>query len=128
MGLFKSKEEKQDEVEVVKIGQNSRGVKTRLNGSGTDYYGFVREVKAPAILIQCAFLDSADRLIIDESHKQQSMGKAVARGILAALSIAWQPPAPGKLYKVQVGAFASAENAKRLAAELNAKGYQAIIV
>lgn len=116
------------EAEVIKIGQNSRGVRTRLNGSGTDYYGFVHQVNAPAILIECAFIDSTDRTIIDEPHEQQAMGVAVAKGILATLGIAWQPLAPDKLYRVQVGAFASQDNAKRLAEELKAKGYQAILV
>ncbi len=79
------------EAEVIKQGQNSRGVRTRLNGYGTDYYGFVRQVNAPAILIECAFIDSADRAIIDEPHEQQAMGVAVAKGILATLGIEWQP-------------------------------------
>jgi len=79
------------EAEVIKLGQNSRGVKARLNSYGLDYYGFVRQISAPAILIECAFIDSTDRTIIDEPHEQQAMGVAVAKGILATLGIEWQP-------------------------------------
>ena len=34
----------------------------------------------------------------------------------------------GKIYRVQVGAFAQKANAEKLASELKTKGYQAIIV
>lgn len=36
-------------------------------------------------------------------------------------------PSSGKLYRVQVGAFSNLDNAKRLEAELRAKGYSTII-
>lgn len=124
------------EKEVIAIGQNSRGIKTRLNGAGQDYFGFVRQVRAPSILIECAFLDSADRLIVDETHEQKAMGIAIAKGVLATLGIVWQPETPtqpdpppvGTLYRVQVGAFASYDNAKRLVEDLKSKGYPAFIV
>lgn len=128
------------EKQIVAIGQNSRGIKTRLNSSGQEYFGFVRQVKAPAVLIECAFLDSIDRTIVDEPHEQKAMGIAIAKGVLATLGIPWQPEAPpkpapqpeappaGTLYRVQVGAFASLEGAKRLADDLKSKGYPAFIL
>lgn len=42
-------------------------------------------------------------------------------------AIADKPKPTGKLYRVQVGAYTDKKNADRLAAELKAKGYQAII-
>ena len=39
-----------------------------------------------------------------------------------------QPAASGKLYRVQVGAFAVNSNAEKLQKDLKAKGYSAIIV
>ncbi len=76
--------------EIVKIGQNSRGAKTRTY-NGADYYGFIRETKAPAVIVECAFVDNAtDIKIIDTTAEQQTMGVAVAKGILKTLGIAYK--------------------------------------
>lgn len=79
--------------EVVKIGQNSRGAKTRKWGE-VDYYGFIRETKAniSAVIVECAFVDNAtDMKIIDTKAEQQAMGVAIAKGILSTLGVTWKP-------------------------------------
>lgn len=77
--------------EIVKIGQNSRGVKTRANSSGTDYYGFIRETKAPACIVETAFVDNkTDMQIIDTEAEQKAMGVAIAKGILKTLGITYK--------------------------------------
>lgn len=77
--------------EVVKIGQNSRGAKTRRGSSGKDYYYFIREISAPSVIVECAFLDNKkDVQIIDTAAEQKAMGIAIAKGILATLGIAWK--------------------------------------
>ena len=44
---------------VKKIGQGSRGLKTRKNSSDTaDYYGFLRSVKCPAVIVEGFFVDN----------------------------------------------------------------------
>jgi len=76
--------------EIVKIGQNSRGAKTRVNKQGRDYYGFIRDTKAPAVIVECAFVDNrADMNIIDTAAEQAKMGAAIAKGILKTLNIAY---------------------------------------
>lgn len=76
--------------EIVKIGQNSRGAKTRRNALGLDYYGFIRLTKAPAIIVECAFVDNrADMEIIDTAAELNIMGVAIAKGILKTLNIAY---------------------------------------
>lgn len=75
------------EAEVVKIGQNSRGLKTKVNAQGKDYYAFIRQIVAPAIIVECAFIDSKDVQIVDTIAEQTAFGKAVARGILKTLGI-----------------------------------------
>ena len=76
--------------EVVKIGQNSRGIKTRVGANGRDYYGFIRETAAPANIIECAFVDNAkDITIIDTAAEQKAMGEAIAKGILKTLGISY---------------------------------------
>lgn len=76
------------EVEVKTIGQTSRGCKTRANSSGTDYYGFIRQTKCPAVICECAFIDTAaDRAKVNTADKQAAFGRAYARGILKTLGI-----------------------------------------
>lgn len=74
--------------EIVKLGQNSRGVKTRKNSSGKDYFGFIRQIKAPSVIVECAFVDNkTDMKIIDTKAEQAAMGVAIAKGILKTLGI-----------------------------------------
>lgn len=76
--------------EIVAIGQNSRGAKTRQNSAGRDYYGFIRETAAPAVIVECAFVDNAtDMQIIDTEAERQAMGVATAKGILSTLGITY---------------------------------------
>ena len=77
--------------EVIAIGQNSRGLKTKKNSAGQDYYGWIRQTKAPACLIECAFVDNKkDIAIINTATEQKKMGIAIAKGILKTLGIAWK--------------------------------------
>lgn len=113
--------------EIVAIGQNSRGIKTRTNSRGQDWYGFIRETIAPAALVECAFLDTKkDIAIIDTAAEQKAMGVAIAKGVLKTLGIAWkapEEPKPAKLYRVQVGAYAVRENAEAMLAKLKKAGF-----
>ena len=60
------------EKEVKSIGQNSRGLKTKLNTQGTDYFGFIRETKCPAVIIEGFFVDNKeDSAIADVAEEQR---------------------------------------------------------
>ena len=77
------------EAEVKKIGQNSRGVKTKKNSEGDDYFGMIRLTDAPAVICEGAFVDHAtDVKAIDTEAEQKEFGYAYARGILKTLGIA----------------------------------------
>lgn len=77
--------------EIVAIGQNSRGIKTKVE-NGVDYFGFIRETDCPAVIVEAAFLDNAnDVKIIDTVPEQQAMGVAIAKGFLKKLGIAYVP-------------------------------------
>ena len=116
--------------EIVAIGQNSRGLKTKKNSEGQDYFGWIRETKSPTCLIECAFVDNKNDLaIIDTSAEQQKMGIAIAKGILKTLGIAYKTPeVSNKLYRVQVGAYSVKANAEAMQKKLKAAGFDAIIV
>lgn len=107
------------ETEVKAIGQNSRGIKTKLNSSGSDYFGFIRSTTMPAIITEMAFIDNINDIKdFDEEHELKAYGTAVAKGILKTLGITYNgngnvnaTTAPSKgLYRVtvdskNVGAF-----------------------
>ena len=111
--------------EIIKVGQNSRGAKTRKNTAGNDYYGFIREVSAPAVIIECAFVDNATDLeILATSGKKKSMGQAIAKGILKTLGA----EIPGDIiYRVQVGAYSDKTNAEAMLNRLKAAGFTGYI-
>ena len=126
------------EKRVKESGQKSRGVKTKLNSAGTDYFGWCRQVKAPAVLCEGFFVDNqADSGDYNTAAKQQAFGRVYAWGVLDYLGIAIkpqvdkpagkpveQPQADKKLlYTVQVGAFSSAKSAADLYAKLDDMGY-----
>ena len=107
------------EAEVKAIGQNLRGCKIRLNSSGTDYYGLIRETACPAIIVEGCFVDNeADVQIADSVEEQKAFGAAYAKGILKTLGISIKEkpeqlkPSSNAKYYVQVGAYASKENAE----------------
>lgn len=112
------------EREVKGLGQISRGVKTRVVSTGADYYGFLREIKVPAVILEGVFVDSDDYKNADTVKEQQAFGAAYARGFLKAYGI---EPKPLLLYRVQVGAFSNRENAHNLVLELEKKGYRAFV-
>lgn len=119
--------------ELVKIGQNSRGAKTRKNSSGGDYYGWIRSTKAPAVIVEGAFLDNKkDIQIMDTKAEQVAFGVAIAKGVLKTLGIAYKEQeaavAPektettGKLYRAQ--AFAGSKSgAEAMVKKLKAAGF-----
>lgn len=76
------------ENEVIAIGQNSRGLKTKLLNNGKDYFGFLRETNCPSVLVEGVFVDNIeDTKIVDTVAKQMEFGYAYARGILKTLGI-----------------------------------------
>lgn len=117
---------------ITPLGVKSRGVKTKSNSSGGDYFGFIRETEAPAILVECCFIDSTDIKFVNTKAKQKAMGEAIAKGICEYLNVKYiteqtTVKAPAKLYRVQVGAFAEKENAENLLKQLKEKGFNGFI-
>ena len=118
--------------EIVKIGQNSRGIKTKKNSLGKDWFGFIRQTNAPAVLVECAFVDNKEDIkIIDTLAEQQKMGVAIAKGILKTLGITYkaetQTTGKKKRYRVVAGSFDSRKNADVRVAELKKAGFESFI-
>ena len=114
--------------EIAKIGQNSRGAKIRKNSQGKDYYGFIRSTTCPAVIVECAFVDtSTDLKILASEGDRQKMGEAIAKGILKTLGIEFRAET-GTIYRVQVGAYLVKENAVAMQKKIKAVGFDAFIV
>ena len=114
--------------EIVKIGQNSRGIKTRVNSQGKDYYAFIRETSCPSVIVECAFVDNAtDLKILATEGQRKDMGVAIAKGILKTLGVAYRSES-STLYRVQVGAYLYRENAEAMQKKIKAVGFDAFIV
>lgn len=96
--VFHSKADSKDDAlaqnvlnEIIAIGQNSRGLKTKLMSNGADYFGFIRQISCPSALVECAFMDNAtDVQIVDTLEERKKMGVAIAKGILKTLGIAYK--------------------------------------
>jgi len=122
------------EQEILKIGQNSRGCKVRLNDQGTDYFGFIRQTKCPAVIVEGVFVDSqVDVQIADQLDEQKAFGVAYAKGILKTLGIEvtqsqLETSQSDKLYRVQTGAFKERANAENQVKALKQAGFNCFIV
>lgn len=113
--------------EIVAIGQNSRGIKTRKNAKGTDYFGFIRSTSCPAVIVECAFVDNRkDMEIINTLEEQKKMGVAIAKGFLKTLGIPYKE-ATKEYYRIQLGAFSVKSNAENKLKEVKKYFPDAII-
>ena len=122
------------EKEVVKTGQNSRGVKTRKRDDGRDYFGFIRQTLCPAVITECAFIDnSKDITYIDTKAEAEIYAKAVAKACLEYLGIAYKeenkpsiPPTNnnGQMLAVCIGAYKDRANADKALKEAKEKGFK----
>lgn len=114
---------------IAALGYKNRGVKINKN------LYVLKNTKAPALLVECCFVDDADDVGLYSVH---SMASAIVRGISGQV---YEPdkaeesetdPEQKVLYRVQVitqyGAFSVKENAERLQKELQDKGLDAIVV
>ena len=67
------------------LGLYSRGIKTRLNDKGTDYYGIIRtatEREIPCVLIEHCHLDQEnDKLFYDYDEKLKAFGRLDATAV-----------------------------------------------
>lgn len=121
--------------EVKATGQNSRGVKTKRNSSGKDYFGFIRNTTCPAVIVEGFFIDNkTDLKDFDTDAELRRLGLAYAKGILKTLGIAYKeevvaPPASNVdsnvFYRVVAGSYndkSIAEAQMRLLEEKGIKG------
>jgi len=69
------------------LGVRNRGDKVRLNSSGGDYFGFIRQTKPCAVLHEAVFIDcESDLNKVKTDAGMKTCGEAIAKGIENALA------------------------------------------
>ena len=122
-------------MEIAKLGFKNRGVKINKN------LYFLRKTKAPAMLIECCFVDDKDDVAL---YDYKSMAAAIVYGITGQqyeeptnnvsdsdASVSGSETSVGdkdSIYRVQVGAYRNKANAVALQEKLKAAGFDAAIV
>lgn len=96
------------------LGFKNRGVKT----SSSLYV--LKNTNAPALLIECCFVDDADDVKLYDAEK---MATAIVKGITGQTV-----NEPSVLYRVQCGAFREKKNAEALMERLRTSGFDSFIV
>lgn len=91
----------------------------------------LRNTNAPAALVEIAFHDNAEDATWIVNNIE-TIGVALAKGVLKYFAIPYEAPiieapAPSKLYRVQVGAFANKQSAEALMAKIKAAGFNCYV-
>lgn len=88
-----------------------------------------RETAMPAVLLELGFMDSVtDIPVILSEEFADASADAIVEVLVRRGGLTKKPEAPGKLYRVQVGAFRNRDYAAALREKLDAEGYDAFIV
>lgn len=111
------------------LGFDNRGLKY-----STGLY-VLKHTKAPAMLIECCFVDDADDVKL---YNYKTMAAAIVKGITgktvsasgtnSSTGSSSKTSTTAKLYKVQVGAYSKKANAESMVKKLKAAGFEASIV
>lgn len=76
------------EKRIKKMGQNSRGIKTRRQKDGRDYYGFIRQTNCPACIMETVFVDNKkDVKFQDTATEMRLVGYEYAKALLEYFGI-----------------------------------------
>ena len=87
------------------IPQRSNGIDDGGDKAST-YFGFVRDTKPTAILLETCFLSTdSEAKKVDENHEQKAVGQAVARGIATGCGFGKKTNVPDKMGKWCIGQF-----------------------
>ncbi len=100
------------------IPQRSNGIDDGGDKAST-YFGFVRQTKATAILLETCFISTdSEAKRIDEAHEQKAVGQAIARGIVKALGLRKKAVVPPTVkYGIVITAFCGVVFSKQKADE-----------
>lgn len=108
---------------ISKLGYKNRGVKVRKD------LGFLRNTKAPAVLVECCFVDDKDDI---DKYQYKAIAKAIAEGILNKTINIPTPvakPVSGDIwYRAVCGSFKEKSNAIKRKSDLEKKGFTGVFL
>lgn len=105
--------------EISKLGFKNRGAK-----ADTRELAELNSTKMTAVIIEPFFVDNVHDKALFNPEK---VGYAIIKGITGQNVPTKVNSIPGKIYRVQLGAFTNRYNAETLLKEIKAKGYEAYI-
>ena len=107
--------------QIAALGFKNRGIKIR------DALYFLRNTKSPAMLIECCFVDDGDDAALYDYKK---MAVAIVQGITGVKEndTKTDQKQTQKIYKVQVGAYSTRDEAKKVIDKLKKAGFDGTIV
>lgn len=76
---------------IADLGFINRGIKTRENAEGNDYFGIIRLPEAPAVLVETAFINSPKDM---ENYDVPKISEAIASGIETVFPKTAKPSIP----------------------------------
>ncbi|MGL4451019.1 MAG: N-acetylmuramoyl-L-alanine amidase [Sarcina sp.] len=116
-------------------GYKSRGLKTKIDLNGRDYFGFIRETTCPAVITEMAFIDNREDISsFDEDYEIEAYCICVVKGILKTLNIEYKgietnfEDSEQGLYRVVCGAYKSKVNAIKQQERLQLLGINSFII
>ena len=69
-----------------KFNLKNRGIKTRVNNAGRDYYYMIRESESPSVIVECSFIDNEnDQKLVNTLENRNLMGTQIGKGIESTL-------------------------------------------
>lgn len=119
--------------EIGKLGFRIRDDAVKDNVKSVSSLYVLKQTKAPAMLIECCFVDDADDVAL---YNARTMANAIVKGIAGETAekaengthTTPQGQTQSKIYRVQCGAFSKKEKAEALRKKLSVAGFDAIIV
>ncbi|MCL1919068.1 MAG: N-acetylmuramoyl-L-alanine amidase [Peptococcaceae bacterium] len=76
---------------IAALGFANRGIKTRTNAAGQDYFGIIRDTYAPAVLVEVAFINNPNDMAMLNIGR---VSQAIANAVMQVFPLAGVPPVP----------------------------------
>ena len=76
---------------IAALGFVNRGIKTRINAAGKDFFGIIRDTNAPAVLAETAFINNPNDMALLDINKAS---QAIADGIMQVFPASSTQPPP----------------------------------
>lgn len=111
------------------IGKYRKSIKGHKVKVRTDLYE-IRKTKMPCLYDELFFHDNAEDCKWFHDGGMEAMAEETVQAICELMGVKYEAPVkePGKLYRVQCGAYSVKANAEALQKKLKAAGFDAVIV